>query len=173
MIYDLGSKKPQFDEANCFVADSASVIGEVKLGENVSIWFGAVLRGDNAPITIGVDSNIQENSVLHVDDGFPVVVGNGVTVGHQAVLHGCTVEDNALIGINAVILNGAVIGKNSLVGANSLVTPGKVIPENSLVIGSPGRVVRKMTEEEVAENRLSAEAYVAKAREFRLNLKGV
>lgn len=156
-----------------WVADSAAVIGNVQLDKNVGIWFGAVIRGDNDPIHIGENSNIQDNCVLHSDEGLPLTIGQYVTVGHKAILHGCTIGDNTLIGMNAVILNGAKIGRNCLIGANALIPEGKVIPDNSLVMGMPGKVVRELGEEDAARLRESAEYYVANWRRFAKGLVAV
>ena len=147
MFYDLKDKKPQNSGEN-WVAPNATIIGDVTLGKNSSIWFNAVLRGDIENIQIGEGSNIQDGSVLHTDPGCPLKVGKDVTVGHLVMLHGCTIGDNSLIGIGAVILNNAMIGKNCIIGANTLITENKVIPDNSLVVGSPGKVIREVTEEE-------------------------
>lgn len=152
--------------ANSFVAPNATLIGSVELGEEASVWFGAVLRGDTEPIQIGARSNVQDGVVIHSDPGFPVTVGQGVTIGHAARLHGCTVEDGALIGIGATVLDGAVIGKHALIGANSLIPPGKVIPERALVMGSPGKVVRTLTDEEVEELRWGAKEYVHSSAQY-------
>jgi carbonic anhydrase/acetyltransferase-like protein (isoleucine patch superfamily) len=132
-----------------FIAPGAFVIGEVTLGARTNVWYNAVIRGDMAPVTIGEETNLQDNVTIHVDEGVPTLIGNQVTVGHNVVLHGCTVEDGVLIGMGSVILNGAVIGRDSLVGAGSLVTPGTVIPPRSLVIGSPGKVVRTLSEDQI------------------------
>ena len=147
MFYDLKDKKPQNSGKN-WVAPNATIIGDVTLGKNSSIWFNAVLRGDIENIHIGEGSNIQDGSVLHTDPGCPLKVGKDVTVGHIVMLHGCTIGDNSLIGIGAVILNNAKIGKNCIIGAKALITENKVIPDNSLVVGSPGKVIREVTEEE-------------------------
>ena len=147
MIYSLDNQSPIFNETN-FIAPDASVIGNVELKENASIWFGVVIRGDNDPIIVGENSNVQDGSVLHTDPGYPLKVGKDVTIGHMVMLHGCTIGDNSLIGIGAVILNNAKIGKNCIIGAKALITENKEIPDNSLVIGSPGKVVREVTEEE-------------------------
>ena len=152
------------------MADTATVIGDVHLGEDVSIWWNAVLRGDNDPITIGVSSNIQDGSVLHTDLGSPLLVGANVTVGHLVMLHGCSIGDGSLIGIKSVILNQAKIGKHCIVGANTLIAEGKEIPDGSLVIGSPGKVVRQLTEGELHMLRLSAEHYVHNVRRYREQL---
>ena len=160
MLYSLGKRIPELRGARHFVAGNASVIGSVILEENVSVWFNAVLRGDNEPIHIGVNSNIQDGAVLHTDPGAPLTVAANVTVGHQATLHGCTIGAGSLIGIKAVILNHSVIGKNCLIGANTLITEGKVIPDNSLVVGSPGKVLRTLTEAEIAALQANAAHYV-------------
>jgi carbonic anhydrase/acetyltransferase-like protein (isoleucine patch superfamily) len=160
MLYRLNERIPELRGKHHFIADSASVIGTVILENNVSIWFGAVLRGDNEPIHIGENSNIQDGSVLHTDVGIPLTVASNVTVGHQVMLHGCTIGEGSLIGIKAVILNHSVIGKNCLIGANTLITEGKVIPDNSLVIGAPGKVVRTLTETEIAAMHANTAHYV-------------
>jgi carbonic anhydrase/acetyltransferase-like protein (isoleucine patch superfamily) len=160
MLYRLGERTPELRGSKHFIAESASVIGSVILEDNVSVWFGAVLRGDNEPIHIGRNSNIQDGAVLHTDPGTPLNVASNVTIGHQATLHGCTIGAGSLIGIKAVILNHAVIGKNCLIGANALISEGKVIPDNSLVVGSPGRVLRTLTEDEIAALQANAAHYV-------------
>lgn len=171
MIYCLGEHTPEFRGEDFFVADNATVIGSVILENNVSIWFNAVLRGDNEIITIGENSNVQDGVVMHTDiDGFGVTIGKGVTVGHQAMLHGCEIGDNSLVGINAVILDGVKIGKNCLIGANSLITAGKEIPDGSLVMGSPGKVVRPLTPEEVSELEHSALLYVDNFKRYKASL---
>ena len=144
MIYSLGDKKVQFVGEDYFIADNATVLGSVVIHKDVSIWFNAVIRGDNDPITIGEGTNIQDGVVIHTDDGIPLNIGKGVTVGHQAMLHGCTIGDNSLIGINAVVLNHAKIGKNCIIGANCLITQGKEIPHNSMVLGSPEKLLGKL-----------------------------
>ena len=151
--------------SSAFVADNATVRGDVTLGERSSVFFGAVLRGDRAPITIGSGTNIQDNCVVHVDYDYPVVVGQNVTVGHGAILHGCTVGDNTLIGMGAIVLNGARIGKNCIIGAGALVTQGTDIPDGSLAFGSPAKVVRALTADEIEENHRNAMHYVEIARE--------
>ncbi len=168
-LYSLGNKQPSLGHG-VWIADNATVIGDVRLGDNASVWWSAVLRGDNDPISIGANSNIQDGSVLHTDDGVPLTMGANVTVGHLVMLHGCTIGDGALIGIKSVILNGATIGANSIIGANSLIPEGKVIPERSLVMGSPGKVVRELTDEEVARLQWSAQHYVENARRYRAGL---
>jgi carbonic anhydrase/acetyltransferase-like protein (isoleucine patch superfamily) len=170
MIYALGDRVPEV-HTSCFVADSAQVIGSVVLEEGASIWFNAVLRGDNDPLVIGRDSNIQDGTVVHTDSGIPVRIGRGVTVGHQCMLHGCEVGDFSLIGIGAVILNRAKIGKHCLIGAGALITEDKVIPDRSLVLGSPGRVMRTLSDEQVLMLEASAAHYVENARRFKRELK--
>lgn len=164
-IYKIDQKTPQI-AASAWVAPNATVIGDARLGDNVSIWWNAVLRGDNDPIHIGANSNIQDGSVLHTDEGVPMHIGANVTVGHMVMLHGCTVGDNSLIGIGSVILNRAVIGKHSIVGANSLIPEGKVFPDGVLIVGSPGKVVRELSEEEKARLQKSADHYVDNARRY-------
>ena len=158
MFYDLKDKKPKNSGEN-WVAPNAVIIGDVTLEKNTSIWFNTTLRGDEDNIHIGEGSNIQDGSVLHTDIGYPLKVGKNVTVGHMVMLHGCSIDDNSLIGIGAVILNNAKIGKNCIIGAKSLITENKEIPDNSLVVGSPGRVIRKVTEEETKQILKNAEIY--------------
>ncbi len=169
-IYSLGDRKPVLGP-DAWVAPNATVIGDVRLGDNASIWWNAVVRGDNDTITIGAVSNIQDGSVLHVDAGVPLTLGANVTVGHQVMLHGCTIGDESLIGIKSVILNRAVIGRHCIIGANSLIPEGKVIPERSLVMGSPGKVVRQLSDDEVARLLMAAEGYVENARRYRAGLQ--
>lgn len=169
-LYALDGLAPKLADETVWIADTAHVIGNVILGRNVSIWFGCTLRGDNEPITIGERTNIQENAVLHTDPGFPLTIGAGCTIGHKAMVHGCTIEDSALIGMSATILNGAVIGRNCLVGAGALVTEGKTFPDNSLVLGAPAKVVRMLTEEDIAEMRRTSNHYVENARRFAAGL---
>lgn len=171
-IYQLDEHTPQV-HPTAFVADSAQVVGRVTLGEGSSVWFNTVIRADNEPMTIGAGSNIQDGSVLHSDTGFPLSVGERVTVGHQVVLHGCTVGDESLIGIGAVVLNGAKIGKHCLVGAGSLVTEGKEFPDGSMILGSPAKVVRQLTPEQIDGLRRSAQHYIANAQRFQTGLKKV
>jgi carbonic anhydrase/acetyltransferase-like protein (isoleucine patch superfamily) len=166
-IYTLGDRKPILGR-DAWIAPNATVIGDVRLGDEASIWWNAALRADNDTITIGAGSNIQDGSVLHVDDGVPLTLGANVTVGHMVMLHGCTVGEQSLIGIKSVILNRAVIGRHCIIGANSLIPEGKVIPERSLVMGSPGKVVRELNDEEVARLLLAAQGYVANARRYRM-----
>jgi carbonic anhydrase/acetyltransferase-like protein (isoleucine patch superfamily) len=170
MIYQLGQHTPVID-SNSYVDENAVVIGAVTLGAESTLWCNAVLRADNAPITIGQRSNIQDGAVLHTDPGVPLTIGNDVSVGHLAMLHGCTVGDGSLIGIKAVILNNTVIGKHCLIGANTLLTENKVIPDGSLVIGSPGRVVRTLTPEEIANLQDNANGYVARGKLFKTQLQ--
>ena len=171
-IYELDGKAPQLG-AGAWVAESASVIGDVTLGDNASVWYGAVVRGDVERITIGRNSNVQEASVLHTDPGFPLVIGENVTVGHQCMLHGCTIGDGALIGIQAVVLNHARIGRNCVVGAGSVVTEGKEFPDNSLIVGSPAKVIRTLDAEGVAKLAHLAPHYVENAQRFARGLKKV
>ncbi len=159
MLFQLEDRRVQA-EGDYWVADNAVVVGSVLLKRDASVWFHAVLRGDNELITVGEGSNVQDGSVLHTDPGYPLVIGSYVTVGHKAMLHGCEIGDNSLVGINAVILNGAKIGRNCLIGANALITEGKEIPDNSMVLGAPGKVVRQLSEDQVKGLRLSAEHYV-------------
>jgi carbonic anhydrase/acetyltransferase-like protein (isoleucine patch superfamily) len=171
-LFSIDNKQPQL-AADAWVAENATVIGDVRLAAGSSIWFNAVLRGDNDPITIGANSNIQDGSVLHTDVGVPLTIGDNVTVGHMVMLHGCSVGDGSLIGIKSVILNRAVIGKSCLIGANTLIPEGKVIPDRSLVMGSPGKVVRELTDQEVAMLMMSAAHYVENARRFSTSLQRV
>lgn len=166
MLYRLGERIPDLRGTGHFIAENASVIGSVILENNVSVWFNAVLRGDNEPIHIGANSNIQDGTVLHTDPGAPLTVAANVTVGHQASLHGCTIGEGSLIGIKAVILNHSVIGKNCLIGAGALITEGKIIPDNSLVVGSPGRIIRTLTETEIAALHANAARYVELAAHY-------
>jgi carbonic anhydrase/acetyltransferase-like protein (isoleucine patch superfamily) len=171
-LYELDGVAPQLG-TGAWVADSAEVIGNVKLGENASIWFGAVLRGDNETMTIGRNSNVQDMSMLHSDPGSPLTVGENVTIGHQVMLHGCTIGDNSLIGIQAVVLNNAKIGRNSIVGAGSVVTEGKEFPDNSLIFGSPAKVMRTISDEDAARLRHGSEHYVENAIRYAKGLKKI
>jgi carbonic anhydrase/acetyltransferase-like protein (isoleucine patch superfamily) len=171
-IYQLGDDAPQV-AATAWVADNAQVIGRVELADNASVWYGAVLRGDNDRITIGARSNVQDGSVLHADAGFPLTLGADVTVGHQAMLHGCTVGDGSLIGIQAVVLNGARIGRRCLVGAGAVVTEGKEFPDGSLILGAPAKAVRSVTPEQVERLRFGALHYVENAERHRRQLKRI
>lgn len=169
-IYQLDERIPQIDP-DAWVADDANVIGKIRLDAFSSVWFGCTLRGDNELIWLGEHSNAQEGVVMHTDIGFPLVIAPYVTIGHQAMLHGCTIGDHSLIGIKAVVMNGAKIGRECLIGAGALVTEGKQIPDRSLVMGSPGKVVRELTDAEVARLRMSAENYSARAQAYRRDLK--
>ncbi len=171
MLYQLENAAVQLAGDDWFVAESAMVIGNVRLENNASVWFHAVLRGDNDLITVGENSNVQDLSVLHTDPGFPLSIGRNVTVGHKVMLHGCSIGDNSLIGINSVVLNGARIGRDCLIGANSLVTEGKQIPDGSLALGSPAKVVRQLTDAEKAGLLASAETYVRNFKRFKRELK--
>ncbi len=171
-IFKLGDKTPQID-ASAWVAPNATVIGDIRLAANTSIWWNATLRGDNDPISIGENTNIQDGSVLHTDEGIPMNIGANVTVGHLVMLHGCTVGEGSLIGIGSVVLNRAVIGKNCIVGANTLIPEGKVYPDRSLIVGSPGKVVRELTDDEVAKLQKSAAHYVNNAQRYRTTLEPV
>ena len=171
-VYRLGDKLPQLDPS-VWIAPNATVIGDVRLAANVSIWWGAVLRGDNDPITIGEGTNIQDGSILHTDDGIPITMGRNITVGHMVMLHGCTVGDGTLVGIKSVVLNGAVIGKNCLIGANTLIPEGKIIPDRSVVMGSPGKVVRELTDEQLARIARNAPHYVQNAQRYRTLLEEI
>jgi len=170
MKFDLEDRRI-VRKGECFIAPSASVIGSVVLGHETSIWFNAVVRGDNDVITIGDGSQVQDGCVLHVDLGVPLTIGSNVSVGHKAVLHGCTVEDGCLIGINSVVLNNARVGKNCLIGANTLISENKVIPEGMLVLGSPGRIVRALTPQEIGELGQFAAHYRSQARRYRAGLR--
>ncbi|MCP3735590.1 gamma carbonic anhydrase family protein [Sphingomonas sp. RP10(2022)] len=163
--YHLGDATPDI-AADVYVAPGAHVIGRVSLGERASVWFGAVLRGDNDPIRVGAESNIQDGAMIHADPGVPTTIGRGVTIGHHAIVHGATVGDHSLIGMGATLLNRCVIGANCIVGANALVTEGKCFPDGSLIVGSPARVLRPLTEVEIAGLRLSAATYVANAARY-------
>lgn len=166
MFLRLGDKKPQVADS-AFVAENATMVGNVVLAEGASVWYGAVLRADNEPIVIGKDSNVQDNCSMHVDVGSPVTLGEGVSVGHNAVVHGATIEDHCLIGMGAVVMNGAVVGSESLVAAGALVTAGMIIPPRSLVAGVPAKVRRELTDEEIARLHLNAEVYTHHREEHR------
>ncbi|MGR3812893.1 MAG: gamma carbonic anhydrase family protein [Cognatishimia activa] len=168
-LYSLDGVSPQIDE-DSWIAPDANVIGKIVIQEGASVWFGATLRGDNEEIVIGKGSNVQENTIMHTDMGYPLTVGEGCTIGHKALLHGCTIGDNTLIGMGAVILNGAKIGKNCLIGANALITENKVIPDGTLVMGSPGKVVRELDEQGIQGLRASALNYRQNMRRFRAGL---
>lgn len=171
-LYELDGQQPDVTEpGSVWIAPDAHVIGRVRLGVDTGVWFGAVLRGDNEWIEIGARTNIQEGSVLHTDMGFPLVIGEGCTIGHGAILHGCVIGRNSLVGMGATILNGARIGDNCLVGANALLTEGKTFPDNSLIVGSPARVIRSLDGEAIARLTWSAEHYVKRAAHYRATLR--
>jgi len=171
-IYQLGDDTPGIDPS-AYITDSANIIGKARIEANVSIWFDVTIRGDNECITVGENSNVQEGCILHTDPGYPLTIGKNVTVGHQAMLHGCSIGDGSLIGIQAVILNNAKIGKNCLVGAGALVTEGKEFPDNSLIVGSPAKAVRTLNEEDIARMQGNAANYVERAQFFKTNLKRI
>jgi carbonic anhydrase/acetyltransferase-like protein (isoleucine patch superfamily) len=171
-IYQLGEHAPEID-STAYIADSATIIGKVKIEANANIWFSVTIRGDNELIIIGENSNLQEGCVLHTDPGYVLTIGNSVSVGHQAMLHGCMIGENSLIGIQAVILNGAKIGKNCLVGAGALVTEGKEFPDGSLIIGSPAKAVRTLGEDEILRLRNIANNYVKRSQFYKTNLKRI
>lgn len=170
MIHALGERVPVFEGDGHFIAESADVIGSVRLQHQASVWFGAVIRGDNDWITVGERSNVQDGAVLHTDPGYPLVIGSGVTIGHQAMLHGCRIGDNSLVGIGSVILNGATIGSNCVVGARALITEGKEFPDGSLILGSPARVARSLEPGEIDRLAMSASVYVKNAARYRASL---
>jgi carbonic anhydrase/acetyltransferase-like protein (isoleucine patch superfamily) len=168
-IYALDGLRPRIGEGS-WIAHNATIIGDVRVGRFVSIWYNAVIRGDNEPIEIGDGTNIQDGSVLHNDEGVPLTIGANVSVGHMAMLHGCTIGDGCLIGIHSVVLNNAVIGNDCLIAANALIPEGKIIPDRSLVVGSPGRILRTLTDEEIARMRANARHYIDNARRFQAGL---
>ncbi len=172
MVYKLGDKTPQLD-GNNYIAPNATIIGDVILGRGANVWWNVVIRGDNDRITLGENVNIQDGAVLHTDEGVPLMLERDVSIGHMAMLHGCTVKQGSLIGIKAVVLNRAVVGRDCLVGANSLIPEGKVIPDRSLVVGSPGRVVRQLTDDEVAVVRGIARHYLDNAARYLEELRPV
>ncbi len=159
--------RPEQIDPTAFVAAGVIIVGDVTLAAEASVWFNSTLRGDTTPIVVGAGSNIQEGCILHADPGYPCILGQGVTVGHGAIVHGAIVADNALIGIRAILLNGVVVGENCLVGAGALLTPGKVFPANSLILGSPAKVIRSLTAEEIAANRRTSETYRARTKAFK------
>jgi carbonic anhydrase/acetyltransferase-like protein (isoleucine patch superfamily) len=171
-IYQLGEHAPETDPS-AYIAETANVIGKVRIEANASIWFDATARGDNEWIVVGKNSNVQEGCVLHTDPGSPLTIGQNVTVGHQAVLHGCTIGDGSLVGIQAVILNDAKIGKNCLIGAGALVTEGKEFPDNSLIIGVPAKVVRTLDEADIARMHANTDHYVQRGAYYKKNLKRI
>jgi carbonic anhydrase/acetyltransferase-like protein (isoleucine patch superfamily) len=170
-VLALDGVAPLLPKGFCWIAETAVILGNVELEEDVGVWFGAVVRGDNERITIGRGSNIQDNCVLHTDPGFPMTVGTRCTIGHRTILHGCTIGDGSLVGMGATILNGARIGKNCLIGAAALVTEGKEFPDGSLVVGAPAKVVRELTDNEIEQLARSAEHYVVNARRFAAGIK--
>ncbi len=172
-IYALDDISPKLPEEFHWIAPTAVLVGRIIVSEGVGIWFGSVLRGDNEPISIGENTNIQENCVMHTDPGCPLTIGDGCTIGHKAMLHGCKIGDNSLIGMGATVLNGAVIGDNCLVGAGALIPEGKIIPDNSLVVGMPGKVIRQLDDNAVQGLKASAQHYVANAKRFAAGLKEV
>ncbi|MBE2991982.1 gamma carbonic anhydrase family protein [Sphingomonas sp. CFBP 13603] len=169
-LYAIEGKRPTLAD-DVWVAPSADVIGDARLGEGASVWFGAVIRADNTPILVGTRTNIQEGAMLHSDPGAPLTVGEGCTIGHHAILHGCTIGDNVLVGMGATILNNAVIGENCLIGANALVTEGKVFPAGSLIVGAPAKAVRELSPEAIAGLKMSAAGYAAKQRVYAEGLR--
>jgi carbonic anhydrase/acetyltransferase-like protein (isoleucine patch superfamily) len=170
-VYSLGDFRPELPESGDYwIAPNAMVIGRVVLKQNASVWFGATLRGDNEPIVVGENSNVQDGSVLHTDMGSPLIIGANVTVGHMVMMHGCTIGDGSLIGIGAVVLNGAKIGKNCLIGAKCLITEGKEIPDNSVVMGAPGKVVRELSPENAQRIADGAVGYVRNWRRFKATM---
>ena len=171
-LYQIDDAIPRIADS-AWIANSAQVSGRVEMAADASVWFGAVLRGDTEDIRIGVGSNVQDGSVVHADPGFPATLGDYVTVGHLVMLHGCTVGDNTLIGMQAVLLNGAKVGRNCIVGAGALIAAGKAFPDGSLIVGSPARVVRQLTPEQIADIRHGSEHYMANARRFRAACKRV
>lgn len=173
MLYEIDGMAPALDPARSWVAPTAVLIGRVVLEDDASVWYGAVLRGDNEPITVGRGSNVQEGCVLHTDMGYPLTIGADVTVGHLAMLHGCTIGEGSLIGIGTVILNGAIIGRDCLVGAKALIAEGKRIPDRSLVMGMPGKVVGEVRPEQIERMRAGAAHYVQRWRRFRADVREI
>ena len=170
MIYNLGKIKPKIDKKTVWIADSADIIGDVVLEANVSVWFNVTIRGDNDTIIVGQGSNIQDNTVIHTDLGIKVTIGNNVTIGHKVILHGSKIGENSIIGMGSVLMNNSIIGKNSILGANSLVTEGKQFPENCLIMGSPAKVIRELSKDEIQFLKLSAEHYIEKSKLFKQDL---
>ena len=173
MLYALADRSPQCDPALAWIAPNASLMGDVRIEKDASIWWNVVLRGDNEPVVVGEGSNVQDGCVLHTDPGSPLIIGRNVTVGHMVMLHGCMIGDNSLIGIGAVVLNGARIGRNCLIGANALITENKEIPDNSMVLGSPGKVVRQMSAEMIEGNARFAQDYIANGKRFAEQLRAL
>ena len=173
-IYELDGRAPELPaDGDYFIADTATVIGNVRLHRGASVWFGSVLRGDNEVIEIGEGSNVQDNCTFHTDPGFPMTIGRNCTIGHNVILHGCTIEDGALIGMGAIIMNGARIRKDSVVGAGSVITEGKEYPERSLIVGAPARAVRTLTDEQIKALMRGAPHYVNNGRRFKAGLKKI
>lgn len=173
-LYALGDLAPNLPPSDqCFVAPDASLIGDVRLEKNASVWFGCVMRGDNEPLSVGEDTNIQDGSVCHADPGFPLLIGKGVTVGHKVMLHGCTIGDYSLIGMGAIVMNGAKIGRNCIIGAGALIKEGQEIPDNSLAVGAPAKVVRTLDGKTATMLAKSAEIYVMNSARFREGLKEI
>ena len=173
-IYELDGQGPDLPaDGNYFIADTATVIGKVRLKAGASVWFGAVLRSDNEWIEIGEGANVQDNSTCHTDPGFPLTIGNNVTIGHNAIVHGCTLEDGVLIGMGSIVMNGAKIGRNSIVGAGSVITEGKAFPERSLIIGSPARVIRTLSPEQATAMGRAAKSYAIRGPQFKNGLKKI
>src|SRR3990170_7591513 len=173
-LYAIDGKAPGFEDADSnWIAPDATLIGDVHVGRNAGFWFGVVIRGDNEPVVVGADTNVQEHTVMHTDPGFPLTIGQGCTIGHRALLHGCTIGDNSLIGMGAIVLNGARIGRNSLVGAGALVTEGKEFPDNSLIVGSPARAVRTLDEKASKLIAGATDFYVGNSARFAKGLKRV
>jgi len=170
-LYALGDSRPSLEPGQCWVAPNAVLVGQVHLKKDASVWFGAMVRADNEPIIIGEGSNVQENSVLHVDPGLPLVIGNRCTIGHSVTLHGCEIGEGSLIGMGATILNGAKIGRHCIIGANALITEGKVIPDHSLVMGAPGKVMRMVSEEECLRIERNVSSYIARWRDYAQHLQ--
>jgi len=171
MNYALGEQQPIYLGEPSFIAPTAVMIGNIEVHQNASVWFNVVIRADNDRVVIGEESNVQDGSVLHIDPGFPLTIGKGVTIGHKAMLHGCSIGDYSLIGINAVVLNGAKIGKHCLIGANALIPENMVIPDGSMVIGSPGRIKRELTEQQKKMLEMSAKHYVLNGQKYSAQLK--
>lgn len=173
-LYSLNDRTPDLPESGAFwIAPNATLIGDIRLAEEASVWFGAVLRGDNEPITVGPRSNVQDGCVFHTDMGFPLTIGEDCTIGHNAILHGCTIKSNSLVGMGATVLNGAVIGSNCIIGANALIPEGKIIPDNSLVVGVPGKIARTLPEQAAEDIKKSAAGYVRNWKRFKAGLKPV
>jgi len=172
-LYEINGNTPTLDRDKVWVAPSADIIGDVRLSNGANVWFGAVIRGDNTPIIVGADSNVQEGAMLHSDPGAPLTIGERCTIGHHAILHGCTVEDEVLIGMGAIILNRAVIGTGSIVGAGALVTENKIFPPRSLIVGAPAKAIRELDDNAVAALKISAMHYAEKAEANRQGLKRI